>query len=172
MDASSTAIIVALISLCGTAYGAYTVYQNNARRESREDERSTREELRLVREELGQVRALLISSPSPEWRKDEKRRYIAVSPAFEISVLFPLNMSENDVIGKTDEEVFARFPDFVRVMREVADEAQRNPHRVAVRRKVCVPGNDDMQVIIKEIAHSNRGPLFLGKLYRDGLFAL
>lgn len=124
-----------------------------------------------LEQEVNKLKLLITPSPAPEWRKDYMRRYVYVSPSYEISVLFPLGKVSHDVLGKSDEEIFGEFPEFVEIIRQIDDEAMRRDDRVAVRRNVTFPTKETKQVIIKEVAHGGSGDFYyLGRCYPDDLF--
>ncbi len=175
-----TAVIIAVISSSiPTSIFGYLRWRDSEKRKERATERSFDEvELQKYKDKTkvleGNVKDLLISTVNslvPEWKKDSNRRYVYVSPSYEISILFPLGLRANDIKGKNDAEIFGSYPDFVQVLRTIDDQAQRNPHRVCVRRGVNFPLMEDKQVVVKEIAQGGTGETyFMGRCYPDSLF--
>lgn len=112
-----------------------------------------------------------INSTAPEWRKDSQRRYQYVSPSYEMSVLVPLGLTLNDIQGKTDREIFKDYPDFVKTLNSIDDDAQKSPEHITVRRGVRFPFNQNQKVVIKEITQATRGGSFyIGRCYPEELF--
>lgn len=120
-----------------------------------------------------QVSALtlaLIPSPFPEWKKDSRRRYVFVSPSYELGVLVPLGLSGSDVLGKTDSEVFSDYPKFAAMLEEIDDESQRGADHLAVRHGIFFPRNPRQMMVIKEIAQNvRRETFYVGRAYPDSI---
>lgn len=174
-------IIIAFIAGVGGAGGgliAYLKFFSDTSNQSRQN-KLTFDEAELGKYKGGyadlqrQVDALnlaLIPSPSPEWKKDSKRRYVYVSPSYEIGVLLPLGLSASDVIGKTDADIFVEYPEFVKVLEDIDDEAQRGSDHLAIRHGVYFPKNSRQMMVIKEIAQNvKRDTFYVGRSYPDSL---
>lgn len=162
----------------GSGLIAYLKWFSESGRKAREDKATfDQRELDRYRESYGalqkQIDALniaVIPSPSPEWKKDGRRRYIYVSASYELSVLLPLGMSGADVIGKTDAEIFKDFPAFVAVLNRIDEEAQRGLDHIAIQHGVFFPKNPRQMMVIKEIAQNvKRETLYIGRAYPDSL---
>ena len=124
-----------------------------------------------LRLELEQLKLSLIVSPTPEWKKDASRRYVQVNNSYVMNFLFPLGIRGQDILGKTDDEVFGRWPNFVETLRELEDAAQKNIGHVAAKRGVKFPGNPEKMTVIKEIAQKyNEELYYIGSCYDDRLF--
>lgn len=121
------------------------------------------EDLRI---EVDKLKLAMVPSPVPEWRKDIWGRYVYVSPNYELLILLPLELTGVDVIGKTDVEVFADYPDFAKTLRDIDDEARISLKKFAIRRNIPFPGHAMTLMVIKEISQNIDGQTyFTGRCY-------
>jgi len=164
--------------VAGSGLVAYLKWFSESAKKARED-RATFDERELKRykehyenfqRQIDALNIAIIPSPSPEWKKDGRRRYIYVSASYELSVLLPLGMSAADVLQKTDAEIFKDYPSFVSVLNGIDEEAQRGTEHIAVRHGVFFPKNPRQMMVIKEIAQNvKRETLYIGRAYPDSL---
>lgn len=122
-----------------------------------EDLKRYKEAYEQLRLEIDKLKLTLLPSAVPEWRKDIKGRYVYVSPNYEIFILLPLNLSGEDVIGRTDEEIFHQYPEFVKELKLIDDQARHSLKKFAVKRDIKVPGQEGSLMIIKEITQNVDG---------------
>ncbi len=121
-----------------------------------------------LKQEVEKLKLSILPSAVPEWRKDTKGRYVYVSPVYEVFLLLPLELSVNDLIGKTDEEVFSDYPDFVQTLKSIDLEARRSLKKFAIRRNVKFPGHPESLMVIKEITQSVDGiTYYIGRCYPE-----
>lgn len=178
MDGGLITVAVALIGGIFGGGGLISIYLKYLSQKRTDDRSFSESELTkyksgwdALQAQINELRINQIPSPSPEWKKDSTRRYVYVSPSYEISILFPLGMNSSDVKGKTDDEIFFSYPDFVSILRSIDDEAQKRSDHIAVRKGVRFPGGDHEKVIIKEIAQGGSGDTYyIGRCYPYHLF--
>lgn len=109
-----------------------------------------------------------IQSSVPEWRKDCSGRYDFVNLAYELYVLLPLNKARSDIIGRTDAEIFAEWPEFVAIIQSLDREAVVSARKFAIRRNVIFPKAEGNVMLIKEVAQSFDGRIVLiGRSYPE-----
>ncbi len=96
----------------------------------------------------------LIQSNIPEWRKDCSGRYEYINMAYEMAILLPLQKTKIEIIGKTDEEIFDDWPDFVKLLKSLDQEAVTSVRKFAIRRNVQFPNREEEVMLIKEIAQA------------------
>ena len=170
MNGIDTLIASAISLIAGGGLVSYLKF----RAESNKDGRSVlKEELELykvryheLRQELDALSTLLIPSAAPEWRKNYRGEYEYISPSYEVTILLRRYKTKEDVIGKTDAEIFKSYPDFVSLLTSIDEEAKNSNRRYAVRFNVLFPGNHDQMMIIKEVAQNIAGRnYFIGRCY-------
>lgn len=121
-----------------------------------------------LKSEVDKLKLSILPSAVPEWRKDIRGRYVYVSPNFELFLLLPLDFTSADVIGKTDEEVFKDYPEFIEVLRSLDFEVRRSMRKFAVRRNVKFPGHPETLMVITEISQAIDGmTYFIGRCYPE-----
>lgn len=103
----------------------------------------------------------LIQSCIPEWRKDCSGRYEYINMAYEVAILLPLRKTKIEIIGKTDEEIFDDWPDFVKLLKSLDQEAVTSVRKFAIRRNVQFPNREEEVMLIKEIAQAFEGRIVL-----------
>jgi len=109
-----------------------------------------------------------IQSSVPEWRKDCTGRYEYINLAYELAILLPLSKNKLDIIGKTDEEIFGIWPDFVEMIKSLDKEAIVSIRKFAIRRNVIFPNREEQVMIIKEVAQAFDGRIVLiGRCYPE-----
>lgn len=109
-----------------------------------------------------------IQSSIPEWRKDCTGRYDFVNLSYELYVLLPLGKSKTDIIGRTDAEIFAEWPEFVSIIQSLDREAVISARKFAIRRNVVFPKAEGNVMLIKEVAQSFDGRIALiGRSYPE-----
>ncbi len=165
---TKAAITSGVISfLFGGGLMAYLKFYREGRTENRSFAETEREKMRAEIERLNQsvsaMSARLIPSNLPTWIKDSEQRYIDVNPAWEIQVGSRINRFRQDVIGKTDFEVFNEFPDFTKLVSSIDQEAAASGG-VAVRTGVIFPKAAGKRTVIKEIVVNDLlgNPVFKG----------
>lgn len=167
-----TAVITGLI--IGLA-GAYFTHLRSKKKDDRSFAEHElvkyREQLERVQTQLNQMLLLIIPSPAPCWVKNTQRQYIYVNQAYKMQIAFRLNLEEDDILNKTDEEIFAEYPDFVKLIKSIDDEAQSSNDLISTRKNVAIPKLDGLWTIIKEIAYGNDGKAYYqGRMYNNQLF--
>lgn len=112
-----------------------------------------------------------VQSCVPEWRKDCTGRYEFVNLAYEMTILLPIGKHRSDIIGKTDEEIFAAWPEFVSLIQSLDKEAVISIRKFAIRRNVIFPSNQEQVMLIKEVAQSSLDGriILIGRSYPETL---
>ena len=88
--------------------------------------------------------------------------------AYELAILLPLSKNKLDIIGKTDEEIFGIWPDFVEMIKSLDKEAIVSIRKFAIRRNVIFPNREEQVMIIKEVAQAFDGRIVLiGRCYPE-----
>lgn len=125
-------------------------------------------ELEIMKANFKELQLLLIPATVPEWRKNLERRYEYVNQNYEFTVLLPLGLSKEGVIGKTDEEIFGEYPEFIELMHQLDNEARKSVNRFIIRRGVLFPENNNPAMVIKEIVQSIAGKIYyVGRAYLE-----
>lgn len=123
-------------------------------------------EQRILSLESAQVQSCV-----PEWRKDCTGRYEFVNLAYEMTILLPLGKQRSDIIGKTDEEIFEGWPEFVSLIKSLDKEAVISIRKFAIRRNVIFPSHQEQVMLIKEVAQSSFDGriILIGRSYPETL---
>lgn len=132
----------------------YLKYFREGRTETRtfaENEREKmRSEIDILNSAISALSARVIPSNLPVWIKNADKKYIDVNPAWVIHIGSRVGKYKDDVLGKTDEEVFDNFPEFAKMLSEICSEAESGGG-LAVRKGVMFPNTKSGKIIIKEI---------------------
>lgn len=133
---------------------------------SKYKEKTTSLESRILNLEAAQIQSCV-----PEWRKDYTGRYEFVNLAYEVSILLPLGKQKSDIIGKTDDEIFDRWPTFVALIKSLDQEAVISVRKFAIRRNVVFPNQGEQVMLIKEVAQSSYDGriILIGRSYPERL---
>lgn len=119
-----------------------------------------------LRANFKELQSMLIPTIVPEWRKNLERKYEHVNQNYEFTVLLPIGLTKEDVIGRTDEEIFQNYPEFVTVMHDLDKEARKAVNRFVIRRGVSFPESHSTAMVIKEIVQNVAGKIYyVGKAY-------
>lgn len=125
-----------------------------------------KEELVAIRANYRELQSVIIPTIVPEWRKSLDRKYEHVNQNYEFTILLPIGLTREDVIGKTDEEIFEDYPEFVTMMNDLDKEARKAVNRFVIRRGVLFPESHSTAMVIKEIVQSVAGKIFyVGRAY-------
>lgn len=123
-----------------------------------------------LEQRLLSLESSMIQSSVPEWRKDCTGRYEYINLAYELAYikLLPLSKNKLDIIGKTDEEIFGIWPDFVEMIKSLDREAIVSTRKFAIRRNVIFPNREEQVMLIKEVAQTSDGRIVLiGRCYPE-----
>jgi len=132
------------------------------------DWQRTKHAYETLRTEVDKLKLAVMPSAVPEWRKDIRGTYVYVSPQYEMYILLPLSLTVLDILGKTDDDVFADYPDFAAVLKAIDNEARLSYKKFAVRRNVQFPGQMGTSMVIKEISQTVDGTTyFIGRCYPE-----
>lgn len=155
----STTVDTALISGATTLFFgggiiAYLKYFRESKSESRSFAEQEREKMRIeidrANAAISALSAQVIPSNLPVWIKNSNRKYVDVNPAWEIQIGARIGAYKENVLGKTDDEVFADYPDFARIMNEICLEAESG-NGLAIRKGVSFPKTQTGKIVIKEV---------------------
>lgn len=161
------AIGSSLIGLFGVLYG---IYSNRASKLDELRYPTQQEEIQNLRMKVAGLEASQIQTLNPEWRKDHNRRYLYVNDVMA-GIMFSVGVTREQLIGKTDHEVFnGRYPEFVGALETLQERAKHNGGTAALTR-VEFPGTARMYTTIKEINTSLGEPVYIGRAYNDHIFA-
>lgn len=121
-----------------------------------------------IQQQFEQLQISTIPSNSPKWIRNAHGEYKYVSPSYEMTILLPLGLCREDVIDKSDEDVWGKYPDFWEMMRLIDQEAIQSEKKFAIRHDVKFPGNDNQMMVIKEISQNIMGKtFFVGRCYPE-----
>lgn len=161
-------IVTATVSfIFGGGLMAWMKYRRDGVSENRSFAESEREKMRLEIERLNAAisatSARLIPSNLPTWIKDSENKYIDVNPAWEIQIGTRIGRFRQDVLGKTDSQVFEAFPEFANMMSSIDIEAAQSGG-LAVRAGIVFPKSTGKHTVIKEIVVNDimGNPVFKG----------
>ncbi len=136
-------------------------YQTTAKKDKlafdQQELQKYKERTSSLEQRLLSLESSLIQSSIPEWRKDCSGRYEYINMAYEMDILLPLREAkeeEIEIIGKTDEEIFDDWPDFVKLLKSLDQEAVTSVRKFAIRRNVQFPNREEEVMLIKEIAQT------------------
>lgn len=155
----STAVETALISgattlFLGGGLITYLKYFRESKAESRSFAEQEREKMRIeidrANSAISALSAQVIPSNLPVWIKNSNRKYIDVNPAWEIQIGARIGVYRENVIGKTDDEVFLDYPDFAKIMNDICLEAESG-NGLAIRKGVSFPKTNTGKIIVKEV---------------------
>lgn len=170
---TKAAIISGVISfLLGGGLIAYLKFFRDGKTESRsfaEGERlKLMEQVKVLNDAVSALSARVIPTNFPLWIKDAERKYIDVNAAWEIQIGSRLGLFKKDVLGKTDEQIYASTPETGVVLSELDDEATLSGG-IAIRRGITFPKNPQKKIVIKEILiHDILGkPIYKGMAVPD-----
>lgn len=140
-------------------------YQTTAKKDKlafdQQELQKYKERTSSLEQRLLSLESSLIQSSIPEWRKDCSGRYEYINMAYEMAILLPLQKTKIEIIGKTDEEIFDDWPDFVKLLKSLDQEAVTSVRKFAIRRNVQFPNREEDVMLIKEIAQAFDGRIVL-----------
>lgn len=118
-----------------------------------------KEAFRALRREIDSVRYLMAASQNPKWTKDSEGRYLDVNDAFLIKRAFRLGLTKDQIIRKTNKEVYSDYPDLIKLLDDAQERAKLSPHSTSVTYDVVFPFDPHNKVVVKEIIASHHvGP--------------
>jgi len=127
------------------------------------------QELTILRTSFKELQAVLIPTIVPEWRKNFEREYEYVNQNYEFVVLLPIGLTKEDLLGKTDEQVFKKYPEFLELMNELDREARKAKNRFIIKHGVYFPENSThTAMVVKEIVQNISGKIYyVGRAYME-----
>lgn len=157
--------------LLGGSFLAWLQYYRTIKKEDRSfsevELELNKNQNKLLNQKLDTIQIMLIPSFVPEWRKNTEGKYEYVNRAYEVDILLNMGLSMIDILGKTDEEIFAGYPDFIKTIKELEAEAKVSLHKFSIRRNVLFP-NYHESMIVKEVVQNIEGKIYLvGKAYTE-----
>lgn len=140
-------------------------YQTTAKKDKlafdQQELQKYKEKTSSLEQRLISLESSVIQSSTLEWRKDWSGRYEYINMAYEMAILLPLRKTKIEIIGKTDEEIFDDWPDFVNLLKSLDQEAVTSVRKFAIRRNVRFPNREEDVMLIKEIAQAFDGRIVL-----------
>lgn len=156
----NTQDIVSIVSaLLGTGgIISFMKYRNEKRSDDRTFAQSEldsyKSQFSELKNELSDIKSQMLQSSFPMWGKSVDDKYIFCNKAFEVHILAKAGINKNTLIGKTDDEVFGKFPTFIKRMKEIKLRLVNSKTQSIVARDVPFPDEHSYKTIVKEVASS------------------
>lgn len=170
MDLQTIATVVSTVGTLGFG-GWFLKYKSDSRRakladheslladltritDEREKEcdrklKAHQEQIDLLRARVNILNFSTAASSLPHWWKDIEGRYLEIDRAFEVSIAAPLGKRREDIIGKTDAEIFD--PKLDQELRETDKRALLSNSRATIAHGIRFHSGLPSYTILKEV---------------------
>ncbi len=108
------------------------------------------QKVETLKNDIVLLTAQIVPSSFPVWLKDSSGKYLFVNQAWEIQIGARIGKFKHHVIGFSDDQIFENQVEFLKVIKEIDEEATAFGG-VAVRTNVPFPKNIGDHLVIKEI---------------------
>ena len=115
------------------------------------DREEMKQEIESLKQQISAINAQIITLTFKIVIKNHTEVYLFVHQSRAIQNGAPIRKFQSDVIGKTDAQVFADYPEFAKTMQAIHREAEKSGG-LAIREKVVFPNGIGIKNVIKEIA--------------------